>query len=751
MAAGRLQVFKGKLKRMWALRQNGANTRQMTRAAGTSSICYGDDVQGVSDSVLKDRRSTLARAAAPAGKGKNPIKTLYAIDGSSGTLDPAFDAHALPVKHWALAWWESWADPDRMQRAYARRTRLPDKQRLQWARAAGPIAALDISLARVSWKWTGAATFQDHTGQSWDCRKDPPASIVKAMRKAVRERRLRQIADDHPDLIPEASDIGNGRSAFGLQVIDFASTLGRLINGKVKLLSDTPEWLPKHASALLSTVANGQWTQARRFSVKKWGLTTDRCQLCLGHKGTQRHRKQCTVTTPTGGWSKIPEKAQLAWGRIGLARQELLESTGLLAVKVPRLEPVEKGTFKWYSHPPDVTREDLVWVIDGSALNSRWATLATFGFGIVVYSYEGDLVAWGGGVPPTWTDSASAAEAWALAVVTSLTLHPSEIITDCLGLVHTAERGTAAATSGNKQLARTWAAIAGNLDGDVSCLTRNRRLSWMPAHQAHSAIGHRVKSNGKTLTSLEWRANRLVDAIAKNESARGQAPQATVDLLVSATALVKHSAAQTGAATHFANNFTTSVQLENGTIISKVIRDVQEAPKAPARKKDKPAAPQADKKGLDKEAEESSDWDSDDERQAYGPNTKRSRKAAQRRTRGLADAEAVQHLLDSAQLDVEKATQRRENGGGDKLLAAKLLATAACSTRADGHAAAAGAELKASEPLGAVATAHRAERLPSAAASRPAYSKGGRNRPTRAQSCTTAKASAAALQALLSG
>ena len=254
--------------------------------------------------------------------------------------------------------------------------------------------------------------------------------------------------------------------------------------------------------------------------------------------------------------------------------------------------------------------------MDGSALNAGWSTLATFGLGIVVYARGGDLVAWGGGVPPAWKDSASAAEAWALAVVTSHAMHPSAIVTDCLGLVHTAENGTAAATSSNRQLARTWATIANHLDGDISSLTRDKRLCWMPAHQSHSAIGIVLKSNGKPISSLEWRANRLVDAVAKNESAKGQAPQATIELLVSATALVQHSAAQTGAATHFANNFTTTVQLESGAIVSKVIRDVQEAPKAPTKKKDKAAAPEANKKEHKQEPEESSDWDTNDERQA---------------------------------------------------------------------------------------------------------------------------------------
>ena len=221
------------------------------------------------------------------------------------------------------------------------------------------------------------------------------------MKKAVRQHRLLAVAQIHPDLIPEASDTGNGRSSYGLQVIDFASTISRLALGKTRKLKETPEWLPKHAGSLLSTMSNGQWTQTRRFAVKKWEIGSDRCQLCKIEAGTQLHRRRCKETVPADGWTPTPTKAELAARRIGKNRLELLESTGLLTLKVPNLEPLEKDTFRWYSSPPDVSRNDLTWVLDGSALNSKWHTLATFGFGIVVISDSGDLVAWGGGRPPT--------------------------------------------------------------------------------------------------------------------------------------------------------------------------------------------------------------------------------------------------------------------------------------------------------------------------------------------------------------
>ena len=75
------------------------------------------------------------------------------------------------------------------------------------------------------------------------------------MKKAVKQHRLREIATMHPDLVPEAADTGNRRSAFGLQILDFAS-LSRLVSGRVKTLKDIPEWLPEHAASLLSTLSN---------------------------------------------------------------------------------------------------------------------------------------------------------------------------------------------------------------------------------------------------------------------------------------------------------------------------------------------------------------------------------------------------------------------------------------------------------------------------------------------------------------
>ena len=50
-------------------------------------------------------------------------------------------------------------------------------------------------------------------------------------------------------------------------------------------------------------------------------------------------------------------------------------------------------------------------------MSGKWHQFGSYGFGGAVVADDGTLVAYGKGVPPEWTDSAAAAEAWALCVI----------------------------------------------------------------------------------------------------------------------------------------------------------------------------------------------------------------------------------------------------------------------------------------------------------------------------------------------
>ena len=295
--------------------------------------------------------------------------------------------------------------------------------------------------------------------------------------------------------------------------------------------------------------------------------------------GTIEHRLHCRCNVPTGGWSSRPPKALLAERSIGKERLKLLTTTGLLAVRVPGLPKRAMDTLHWGMAPGDDMPTDVTWYIDGSMLNPRRKRLATGGFGVAAVSRSGDLCAWGWGVPPHWCDSASAAEAWALSIVLRLSPGHSYIVTDCLGLVNTARQGTPAAMTSKKHLARVWKHIANSLDGKLEVLTQGNALVWMPAHRSATAIGNARKSNHKFVTARDWRANRLVDGLAKHAASQGAAPQSTVDLINSAEFLARHAAAQLAVATYNANNhFTTKVK-PDGTVVGCTLRDSQPAPK----------------------------------------------------------------------------------------------------------------------------------------------------------------------------
>jgi len=204
----------------------------------------------------------------------------------------------------------------------------------------------------------------------------------------------------------------------------------------------------------------------------------------------------------------------------------------------------------------------------------------------VVVAPDGSLLGYGKGCPPSWCATAAAAETWALAKALSFNAFPPLLRTDCQSLLTIAEEGTQKALAANKPLARAWQMIAGALDGDIACLIRDARLAWLPAHLPMAAIGERRLSNGTRLTAVDWRANRLVDALAKQAAATRQAPAPVIEMLMSAKAAVKHAAALLGEVTFAVNNHSITVTNPDGSQSTRVIRDSM--PKA--RGAAKPAA-----------------------------------------------------------------------------------------------------------------------------------------------------------------
>jgi hypothetical protein len=209
-------------------------------------------------------------------------------------------------------------------------------------------------------------------------------------------------------------------------------------------------------------------------------------------------------------------------------------------------------------------------------LDGEWNDFRAVGFAIVVVSDSQELLGYGHGCPPRWCNTAAAAEAWALSMALRLCPFPPPMKTDCLALLRTAEGGLASATASSRPLARIWSHIGNAMDGNISSLVVDGLLVWMPAHQTTAAIGTRVLSNGERLSAIDWRANRLVDALAKQAAAQRQAPQAITRLLASARLAVRSAASLLGAVTYAANNCKMEVVLPDGSCEQRICRDAQQ-------------------------------------------------------------------------------------------------------------------------------------------------------------------------------
>ena len=231
-------------------------------------------------------------------------------------------------------------------------------------------------------------------------------------------------------------------------------------------------------------------------------------------------------------------------------------------------------------------------------LNGKWKPLRITGFGIAVVSAQGSLIGHGLGWPPSWVTTAAAAEAWALSIVLQFVPFPPKMRTDCLALLQTAKEGTQKATHHSKPLARIWRSIADTVGRDVCELLHNDLLVWFPAHQSLKAVGEVKGSNGKRLTAVDWRANRLVDKLAKEAAGALQHSKHVIELFKSAEAATAHAACLLGVVTHAANNHVRTETDEFGQTSTKILRDSVDKPKTkrassapPVQTKAVPSAP----------------------------------------------------------------------------------------------------------------------------------------------------------------
>ena len=114
----RITQFKKRVPKFQILRRIGVNTAAMTQAAAAATMLYGAECCGVSSSMMEECRRVAAKVCVGTAVGKSTTRSLYAVDGSAGTVDPAFLAHLSPITAWAAAWWDEWAEPEVLKTAF---------------------------------------------------------------------------------------------------------------------------------------------------------------------------------------------------------------------------------------------------------------------------------------------------------------------------------------------------------------------------------------------------------------------------------------------------------------------------------------------------------------------------------------------------------------------------------------------------------------------------------------------------------
>ena len=497
-------------------------------------------------------------------------------DVAGSRLDPAFDAHTLPIQFYALAWWETWLEPDQLKQHFTTAWYKLAAAEWRWNQVTGPVTAVLATVHRLKWRFTSAQHLITDQNKALDLLRDSPAYIVKQIHASVRRWQLARVINQIPSLIQNASVTSYGGDKISSKLLPrdvvydgkaLASLLGyrRGVPKDLKGMwcRDTRPWLH-------STAIGAQWPQARVASVPGWSDDSS-CQLCGHVPGNLAHRAVCPGNTPCGGWQQPSKAAQAGLDRLNGQQKDILFGTGLMVLQLPIPSPPQHEDFQWLLPPAEgIAPESLRWYIDGSLIDPQ-TPFERVGAGIVGLA-RGIPIAIATATPPEWVDTIPGAEAWSLYVVLAMCCSLPGVVTDCLGNRRTLLAGRADATAAARPLARVWNSIF-NCCEETLLQELDSMLTWGPAHTSWASLGSRLRSDGLPLTAIDWRANGIADAAAKMAARRHRAPAHIRRMYEEAVAAHRYGAAVAGTACWEANHHQTTVIDSEGNVKQVVVRD----------------------------------------------------------------------------------------------------------------------------------------------------------------------------------
>jgi hypothetical protein len=269
---------------------------------------------------------------------------------------------------------------------------------------------------------------------------------------------------------------------------------------------------------------------------------------------------------PTGGWSQPHREAGKFLAQLEPSRKRIAMDNGIILTRIVLTPAPIEEDFRWLLSPPEVFDPSWIWYIDGSLVGGMLPGAGRTGFSMVVVQYDGTLVAYGNGHPPNWILDASGSEAWALYIAIRACNYFPIVVTDCYNLLTFYDAGLASSGASHRPLARLWNMIFPLCDGYVPSQVINKLLVWMSAHKSVSAIGQFSRSDGLSVSAIDWRANRLADCLARLAASRYAVPNLAHDLFKGAQKAAEYCAALLGTVTFAANNHRVEVIKPNGDL-----------------------------------------------------------------------------------------------------------------------------------------------------------------------------------------
>ena len=522
----RLKAFRERKVRFQKLRRAKGFSASATvlRSGGIASMVYGQGNTGVANSTLHTQRQSAAAAVSRRGAGDLDLTLMMADASFSGMADPAFAAHLSTIGLWAEAVWESWMPRSALQRMVeAAKTRAAGSKASMWSTVTGPAAAFVASASRLGWAITDATKIVTREKVELDLCRDSPAMVKYHTKRAVWQWRWGRLESKLPSL-------KQGEGGHGLHVQPLFSLL------KSKRASEN--WDRQQRGALISSVINRQWTQARLFSA---GMADNMaCRLCVAKglcspdsqdprfRGTAVHRLFTCGATKEYRCKHCPPKLLeealreiKADGTMAPAAN-LLYTRALMASLVPSLPPVPpEPTFNWLVKP---IRDDLpsgIAYVDGSLLDGHHSLAGLTpcrGWAVGIFDRGGELLASANGRPPAWAQGIHAVELWGMLMALQMTESGCPVRTDCMAVLRGLQQGQSWANAPCRIFARAWNPIASIIEGG------HERVAWMPAHCSAAQVGRKVLSNGQVMTEVDRDGNAYVDSRAKRAAMRDRVP-----------------------------------------------------------------------------------------------------------------------------------------------------------------------------------------------------------------------------------